>query len=201
MAFPRVHGSLPRRVQTGTGDFALNIREWVEKAKERANYVVQKTAMDLLSSVIQMSPVGNPELWAANAGAVYARETYNLFAEALGAPKVSARGLKAKFTLKAGKGYVGGRFKGNWTVTIGSPSVGETGRIDPSGNETRIAGNVAAGYAKAGDVIYIMNNVPYAQRLEYGWSKQAPAGMVRVTVARFQAIVNASVAAAKAGLP
>jgi hypothetical protein len=35
--------------------------------------------------------------------------------------------------------------------------------------------------------------MPYALRLEYGWSKQAPAGMVRVTVAEFQAVVNAAV--------
>lgn len=45
----------------------------------------------------------------------------------------------------------------------------------------------------AGSTFYIVNNVPYIMRLEFGSSKQAPAGMARVTVARWQAIVGAAV--------
>jgi hypothetical protein len=37
-----------------------------------------------------------------------------------------------------------------------------------------------------GEIIYLTNSLPYARRLEYGWSKQAPAGMVRITVANFE---------------
>ena len=44
--------------------------------------------------------------------------------------------------------------------------------------------------AKFGATIYLVNNLPYAVRLEYGWSKQAPAGMVRITAAEFQSIVD-----------
>jgi hypothetical protein len=29
---------------------------------------------------------------------------------------------------------------------------------------------------------YIQNNLPYAERLENGWSKQAPHGMVKITL-------------------
>ena len=47
---------------------------------------------------------------------------------------------------------------------------------------------------RAGGVVYLTNNLPYIMALEYGSSKQAPAGMARVTVARFQRIVNAAVA-------
>ena len=45
----------------------------------------------------------------------------------------------------------------------------------------------------AGNVVYLTNNLPYAQRLEYeGWSKQAPAGMVRVNMARIADIMKES---------
>jgi hypothetical protein len=47
----------------------------------------------------------------------------------------------------------------------------------------------------AGGVCYITNNLPYIMKLEYGSSKQAPAGMARVTVAKWQNIVNAAVRA------
>ena len=47
----------------------------------------------------------------------------------------------------------------------------------------------------AGGVFYIVNNLPYIMALEYGSSTQAPAGMARVTVDRFQSIVNAAVGA------
>lgn len=36
----------------------------------------------------------------------------------------------------------------------------------------------------------IENDVPYIERLEYGWSKQAPAGMLRVTEREAQTITN-----------
>ena len=39
-------------------------------------------------------------------------------------------------------------------------------------------------------MFYITNNLPYIMRLEFGYSKQAPAGMARITVDRFQTIVN-----------
>jgi len=39
-------------------------------------------------------------------------------------------------------------------------------------------------------VIYLTNNLPYAQRLEEGYSQQAPAGMVALTIQEFQAIAN-----------
>ena len=38
--------------------------------------------------------------------------------------------------------------------------------------------------------ITLTNNLPYAQRLEYGWSQQAPQGFVRVNVSRFQQLIN-----------
>ena len=48
---------------------------------------------------------------------------------------------------------------------------------------------------KAGGVFYITNNLPYIMRLEYGSSSQAPGGMARKTVDRWQGIVNKAVQA------
>ncbi|ENX34904.1 hypothetical protein F889_01544 [Acinetobacter colistiniresistens] len=36
--------------------------------------------------------------------------------------------------------------------------------------------------AKLGSVIYLQNNLPYIERLETGWSDQAPQGMVSTTM-------------------
>lgn len=229
----RVHGALPKRrarVSTGGGSFALDVRRFVEKAGSRCDIVVQQVSIQLLTSVVQISPVGKPELWAANASAVYGRQTFNLFVDAQNADaqrynaglasqgegayrgqrlvgalkpakRVSARKLAKMFPLLAGKGYVGGRFKGNWQVSVNKQTVGETGRIDPSGTATLAAGVAVAHTAIAGHTIYIQNNVPYALPLEYGHSKQAPGGMVRITVARFQQLVSEAVVEAKAEIP
>lgn len=86
-----------------------------------------------------------------------------------------------------------GRFRGNWQVAIGSVPSGTIEAVDPQGTvvKAKVAG-VTAGL-KAGDVIYMVNNLPYARRLEDGYSQQAPAGMVRLTVQRWQPIVDAAI--------
>lgn len=93
----------------------------------------------------------------------------------------------------APKGYAGGRFRANWqygNFSSGGIPVGEVSGIDPSGAETvaRIASQVPQ--AAAGMRHLIVNNLPYAQRLEDGWSRQAPNGMVFLTVLEYQDIVR-----------
>ena len=54
-------------------------------------------------------------------------------------------------------------------------------------------GKIAAGLQgwKRGETIYVTNSLPYAKRLEYdAWSKQATAGMVRISVMEFKANVK-----------
>lgn len=84
-----------------------------------------------------------------------------------------------------------GRFRGNWQTAIGSAPDGTLEAVDPAGNVViaKVKG-VTAGM-EPGDVIYMANNLPYAQRLEDGYSQQAPAGMVKLTVQRFQPIAEA----------
>ncbi|KQI67043.1 hypothetical protein AN189_17625 [Loktanella sp. 3ANDIMAR09] len=83
-----------------------------------------------------------------------------------------------------------GRFRGNWQVAIGSVPDGILLVDDPTGQVTISKVTAVAQGVKAGQVITLVNNLPYAQRLEYGWSNQAPGGMVRLTAQRWQAIVD-----------
>lgn len=43
--------------------FALDISKFIAKAKANGEQVVQKVGADILSSVVQRTPVGNPSLW------------------------------------------------------------------------------------------------------------------------------------------
>ncbi len=74
-----------------------------------------------------------------------------------------------------------GRFRANWTLGIGEMDDKTTAEVDPTGARTalKVAEGVANG--KAGQVFWITNSLPYAERLENGWSKQAPQGMVELT--------------------
>lgn len=72
-----------------------------------------------------------------------------------------------------------GRAKGNWQCTIGSPADTQNWQSDSEG---AMIANVPN---EAGHKVYLTNNLPYIQKLEYGHSTQAPSGMVRVSIDRF----------------
>jgi hypothetical protein len=85
-----------------------------------------------------------------------------------------------------------GRFRANWQYGLGSVPDGTVEDKDADGpvgatTISRIMGQVDP--KPAGKVLYLVNNLPYAVPLEYGWSKQAPAGMVRISVQRYQDFV------------
>lgn len=90
-----------------------------------------------------------------------------------------------------------GRFRGNWFMQSGSPSTRTTGQVDTSGTSTIGLGSVQAFRFKMGDTIYITNHLPYAKRLEYGWSQQAPGGMVRITISEFDQYLTRAVGSLK----
>ena len=95
------------------------------------------------------------------------------------------------------KGYVGGHFRANWQLSIGSMPSGEVPGVDPTGAATQARILAVVPDDASGHVYYIANNVPYAQRIEYGWSRQAPEGLVGLTVLKFREIVENAVAGAK----
>lgn len=74
-----------------------------------------------------------------------------------------------------------GRFRANWNFSEGVPNEATSQWLDPTGGRTLRRIMAQARGVQAGRVYYLTNALPYAQRLENGWSKQAPQGMVKLT--------------------
>lgn len=93
---------------------------------------------------------------------------------------------------KAPAGYVGGTLRGNWQIGIDREPAGTIDTTDEDGGSTVAAGNgQLAGFSlDRNSDIYISNNLPYAERVEYGWSSQAPQGMVRINVRAFKEMME-----------
>ena len=81
-----------------------------------------------------------------------------------------------------------GRFRGNWQASFGSPKGSKLQRKDKSkdGSSTADRADKVIANFEMGQTFYLTNNLPYARRLEYGYSKQAPSGMLRINVMRVQ---------------
>lgn len=94
----------------------------------------------------------------------------------------------------APKGYEPGTFRGNWQLGVGVIPSGETGRIDPTGEETLSTIIASIPEHPAGTMVYLANNVPYARPIEDGHSTQAPSGLVGLTAMEFQQYVDKSAA-------
>lgn len=86
-----------------------------------------------------------------------------------------------------------GRARGNWSTTVANPAWGERERLDRSGGSA-FAEVVAETPQGAGQKTFLTNNLPYIGRLEEGYSKQAPAGMVRKNFLRVRQILGLVVA-------
>ena len=144
-------------------EFSISLSRRLAGETEKA--VIQftrKIALDALRGLVLKSPVGYPPSWKR----------------------------------LAPKGYVGGQFRGAWQLSVGAEGTGITGKSLPGRTGSRSAAAAAASDAlgelsrlRAYDSVYIVNGLPYAERLENGWSKQAPLGMVALTVAELQSLV------------
>jgi len=198
-----------------TTSWSIDLRAWAEGVKADIDTVVREVALELLTRIVMRSPVGNPEIWAANAEVMRQRASYNdnvartnslidahpewrlKYGRLKKQRTASARTINRKLPLPTGKGYVGGRFRANWRVSIGAPDTRTYPEtvLDPTGQISIGAGIDALGTYRTSDgTIHIMNSLPYAQALEFqSHSKQAPAGMVRVTIAEVAQVVAAKV--------
>lgn len=191
--------------------FAATIATWVDKTKENNDKAVRAYGMQILGRLIEISPVGDPRRWEINKAYALAREHANKVNAAQrrknggklkrGQKKhasvlVSFKTKNGNVTFRqrgwAAKNYTGGRFRGNWQVTFDSPAVGAIDRVDKAGTATLAAGREVLAHYDSGEYgsIWFTNNVPYAKRLEYGWSLQAPAGIVRVVAAEINSKVK-----------
>lgn len=90
-----------------------------------------------------------------------------------------------------------GRFKGNWNVSVGAPDFSVTESFSQSSLGTAPDATKASAVQSVllkvdgTKPVYICNGLPYAGRLEAGYSKtQAPLGMVDVTLIEMQSVLQ-----------
>ena len=83
-----------------------------------------------------------------------------------------------------------GRFRNNWQATTNAPAAGQVQGSDKTGNKAVDAARTQVNKLQMGQDFYLSNNLPYAHRLEFGWSKQAPNGMLRLSIAELQQRMN-----------
>lgn len=94
-----------------------------------------------------------------------ATETY---AEIVDRTPVKSGDLHRAWEIDYGQGYV------KLAASYGSKLMG----LDMAQNYT------------LGNDIWVRNQLPYAERIEYGYSRQAPAGMVRISIKQYQHFLN-----------
>lgn len=129
--------------------FKRHFAALLKKAGDNAEIVVRKTALELQSSMVEMSPVDT------------------------------------------------GRFKANWQCGVGAVNTATDSGEDKTGAAAIGRTQAALGSWKVGQTIMISNSLPYARRLEYGWSNQASGGMVRLTVQNYSRALAKAVASIK----
>lgn len=83
-----------------------------------------------------------------------------------------------------------GRARGNWQTSTGEGNNRALERLDPSGNNALAQGVSAVSAAQPYGLITIFNNVEYIRFLEMGSSRQAPTGMVAVSLAEVRGAFN-----------
>lgn len=127
----------------------------------------------------------------SEADRVVAQAVHNMFNQVT---LMSPVGDPSKWKGSAPKGYVGGRFRSNWTVSFDEPNPETTDAVNFSRSDAEVAKALTF---RLGCRIWLTNNLPYAERLEYGWSQQAPSGMVRLNALLFRRYI----AQASSGAP
>lgn len=90
-----------------------------------------------------------------------------------------------------------GRFRSNWQCGVGVVNTATGAAIDKTGAGAIGRTQAALGSWKVGQTIMLSNSLPYARRLEYGWSNQASGGMVRLTVQNYSRALAKAVASIK----
>ncbi len=91
-----------------------------------------------------------------------------------------------------------GTARRNWQASIGRGATGiiAADRSVRSSEAKAIAEVDQTVSVAVGDLYYLTNNLPYIERLEYGWSQQAPGGMVRKNMQNFNRLLVKNIKAA-----
>lgn len=95
-----------------------------------------------------------------------------------------------------------GRFRMNWQATYSTPATGVINSFDPTGSAAIGAMSTVVLNNPFWFDFVLTNNLPYANVIEYGgypgdgpntsggYSRQAPQGVVRVNMVRFQQLLD-----------
>lgn len=154
--------------------FTLSLANALKDAGDDAERIARGTLLQLSTNVIKRTPVGNPDLWIYNRGT-----------------KESPQYVDYLAYRDPPAGYVGGSLRGAWNASIGSP--------DMTKNRQRKAKTGGAAISRVskvtkalemGQAFYLTNPLPYAYRVEFGWSTQAPEGMLRRSIAEASRVLN-----------
>jgi hypothetical protein len=78
-----------------------------------------------------------------------------------------------------------GVLRGSWTASLNNPIANNVHRGERNPQAYTVSSRLGLN-----DEFYYMNGQHYARKIEYGYSKQAPNGMLRTSVAEWQQIVN-----------
>ena len=136
--------------------FALDMREHFNKTTQYVEEVAMLTVLAVGKSLVMKSPVGNPSMWNGGAGRT------------------------------PPPGYTGGTVRANWQHGMNVTPSGIKSTPDAGGTQTIAELEARIRAAGGRGIHYLANNLPYANRLEYGHSRQAPQGMVRLTIQEFE---------------
>nr|DAZ53632.1 MAG TPA: tail component [Caudoviricetes sp.] len=177
---------------TANQPFLAAIQLFVDGSKEDIDQVVRRTGIKILGRLVDMSPVGQPDIWQVNQTATSYNTAVREHNAALRDDPDNLtksgrlkRGLRVNdsMDIKKPDGYVGGRFKNNWYVGFDSQPTESNETPDASGQGSNSRGMEVLEVFRVGQVnsIYFTNNLPYAIALENGHSGQAPGGMVGIT--------------------
>ena len=172
--------------------FLAAIQLFVDSSKQEMDQVVRLTGIKILAQLVEMSPVGQPDIWQVNQTATAYNTAVREHNAALRDDSANLtksgrlkRGLRVNdsIDIKKPEGYVGGRFKNNWYVGFDSQPTQSNDTPDASGQGSNSRGMAVLEVFRVGQVssIYFTNNLPYAAALENGHSGQAPGGMVGIT--------------------
>lgn len=172
--------------------FLAAIQLFVDSSKQDMDEVVRRTGIKILGRLVDMSPVGQPEIWEVNQTASAYNTAVREHNATLGDDPANLtksgrlkRGLRVNDSMgiKKPEGYVGGRFKNNWYIGFDSQPSQSNDTPDASGQGSNSRGLAVLEVFRVGQVssIYFTNNLPYAAALENGHSGQAPGGMVSIT--------------------
>jgi hypothetical protein len=147
----------------GKYESSLSIKVESEKF---INKVARATTLNLLRGLVLSTPVGNPDTW------VYTHPTRGVidYVGYFGHPE----------------GYVGGTARSSWQVSEGRPKTGQVNNADRSGSVSVAVAKAVTNGAR--DIRYpdffVRSNIPYMERLNDGWSQQAPAKFVEQVINR-----------------